>query len=35
MRNLYRLYFIKFLPKLDHSCLVMEDGTRKLTPPYT
>jgi len=32
--NLFWLNFIKFFPELDHSCLVMEDGTCLSTPHY-
>ena len=32
--NLFRLYFIKFLLRLNHSGLVMEDRTCKSTPSY-
>jgi len=32
--NLVQLYFIKFIPELNHSGLVMKDGTCKSTPPY-
>jgi len=33
--NLFRLNFIKFLPKFNHSSLFIEDGTCSSTPLYT
>ena len=33
--NLFWLNMIKFFSKLDHSCLVMEDGMCLPTPPHT
>jgi len=31
--NMFWLNFIKFFLKLDHNCLVLEDGTCLSTPP--